>query len=57
MMKELFEKGYKIIVGSPYGDLEMQDMADIENYCNDKYDAVDVNHDDKTAYFYTGIWA
>lgn len=53
-MKELFEKGYKVIVGSPYGDYEIQDFEDVETYGDAKLEEVD--HEAKTAYFYDKIW-
>lgn len=54
MMKELFEKGYKVIVGSPYGDMQMLDLDDIEIYSDASL--VEINHEAKTVYFYDKIW-
>lgn len=54
MMKELFEKGYKIVVGSPYGDLVVMDLDDVETYEGAKLE--EVKHDEKFAYFYEKIW-
>lgn len=54
MMKELFEKGYEITVGSPYGDIKVLDMDDVETYEDAHLE--DVDHEAKTAYFYDKLW-
>lgn len=54
MMKELFEKGYEIIVGSPYGDIKVLDMDDVETYEDAHLE--DVDHEAKTTYFYDKLW-
>ena len=53
-MLELFKAGYKVVVGSPYGDLVLEDEMDCETYEDAKLEEVD--HDAKIAYFYEKIW-
>lgn len=53
-MLELFKMGYEIVVGSPYGDLKIEDEADCEVYGDAALKEID--HEAKTAYFYEKIW-
>lgn len=53
-MLEFLKMGYKVIVGSPYGDFEILDESDCEIYESAELE----EHDDdaKVAYFYDEIW-
>lgn len=52
-MLEFFRNGYQVVVGSPYGDLTLEDEADCEIYASAKLEEVD--HEAKVAYFYDKI--
>lgn len=50
-MMEYFEMGYKIVVGSMWGDEELLDQYDVECYIDStKFEWVD--DEKKVAYFY-----
>ena len=50
-MKELFEMGYKITVGSMWGDVLVEDLEHVEDYMKDT-ELEELDEEAKTAYFY-----
>ena len=50
-MMEYFEAGYKVVCGSMWGDYEVQDLEDVEEYSEvSKFESVD--EEKKVVYFY-----
>ena len=56
-MKELFEKGYEVTVGTAYGDTMMEDLEQVESYMEDDPELVELDEKVKTAYFYLDVFA
>jgi len=56
-MKELFEKGYEVTVGTAYGDTVMEDLEQVESYMEDDPELVELDEKAKTAYFYLDVFA
>jgi len=51
-MMEMFEMGYEVTVGSPYGDAVMETVEEVQFAMEDTPELVEVDHEAKTAYFY-----
>lgn len=56
-MKEMFENGYKVTVGNDYGDSVMETLEEVVDAMNDGAELVEVNEEEKTAYYYIDIYA
>lgn len=56
-MKELFEMGYKVVVGNAYGDSVMETLEDVENAIEEGAELEELDEKAKTAYFYVDIFA
>lgn len=51
-MKEMFEMGYEVTVGSPYGDSVLETLEEVQYAMEDDPSLVEVDEEAKTAYFY-----
>ena len=56
-MKEMFENGYEVIVGNDYGDSVMETLEDVVDAMENGAELVEVNEEEKTAYYYIDIYA
>ena len=56
-MKEMFENGYKVTVGNDYGDSVMETLEEVVDAMKDGAELVEVNEEEKTAYYYIDIYA
>jgi len=56
-MKEMFENGYKVIVGNGYGDSVMETLEEVLDAMKDGAELIEVNEEEKTAYYYIDIFA
>ena len=56
-MKEMFENGYKVTVGNDYGDSVLETLEEVADAMKDGAELVEVNEEEKTAYYYIDIYA
>lgn len=56
-MKEMFENGYEVTVGNDYGDSVMKTLEEVIEAMKDGAELVEVNEEEKTAYYYIDIFA
>lgn len=56
-MKEMFENGYEVTVGNDYGDSVMETLEEVIEAMKDGAELVEVNEEEKTAYYYIDIFA
>lgn len=56
-MKEMFENGYEVTVGNDYGDSAMETLEDVVDAMENGAELVEVNEEEKTAYYYIDIFA
>ena len=56
-MKEMFENGYKVTVGNDYGDSVLETLEEVLDAMKDGAELVEVNEEEKTAYYYIDIYA
>ena len=56
-MKELFEKGYELTVGTAYGDSTVETMEDVLDAMEEGAKLEEIDKKAKTAYFYIDIFA
>ena len=56
-MKEMFENGYEVTVGNDYGDSVMETLEEVVDAMKDGAELMEVNEEEKTAYYYIDIFA
>ena len=56
-MKEMFENGYKVIVGNVYGESVMETLEEVLDAMKDGAELIEVNEEEKTAYYEIDIFA
>ena len=56
-MKEMFENGYEVTVGNDYGDSVMKTLEEVIDAMKDGAELMEVNEEEKTAYYYIDIFA
>ena len=56
-MKEMFEKGYTITCGTTYGDEVVETLDEVLEMMEDGFKLEEVDHEEKTAYFYCDVFA